>query len=210
MNDNHIWGFLRETKGAADKANERDGIFRSGLDEYLGAIFPDVEWEHDTPLDEIYGGRKPRIRPDYWNADKRLIVEFDGIQHYTKPQNIAKDIENTRIYQGLEYKVVRIPYLIQLTNTAVKTLFGVDVEEPLFDGNVPSFEEQGMCNPAYVCVVGLERMAAEFQFFKDQYMVNLNALKKWKQEAGCDLLYGADSLEQAFERVQSNPSYLRQ
>lgn len=209
-NERRECGFLRETQKAAKEANEIDGVSRTGLDEYLRRdIFPDVEWIHDRPIKEVFDGKKQMIRPDYRNVEKKLIIEFDGIQHYTQPNKIAKDIANTRIYQGLGYKVVRIPYFIQLTNMAVKTLFGVDAEAPLFDGNIPSFEEQGWCNPAYLCAVGLERMAAEFQFFKDQYVVNLNALKKWSKEDSCgDLKFGANILERAFEWTLNNPSSL--
>lgn len=44
------WGFLRETTEQAKKAGiDKDtGLHRTGLDEYLKAIFPDVsDWVHD-------------------------------------------------------------------------------------------------------------------------------------------------------------------
>ena len=44
------WGFLRETKVAAHKAgiDRATGLHRTGLDEYLKVIFPEVkDWIHD-------------------------------------------------------------------------------------------------------------------------------------------------------------------
>lgn len=54
-----------------------------------------------------------------------MIIEFDGLQHYTNPLQIEKDIKNTRNYQTRGYTVIRIPYFIQLTNSSVKSLFNL-------------------------------------------------------------------------------------
>ena len=55
MNDNHKWGFLRETRAAAKKAgiDADTGVKRTGLEDYLAVIFPEVnadEWIHDKPF----------------------------------------------------------------------------------------------------------------------------------------------------------------
>ena len=44
MNDNHKWGFLRETRAAAKKAgiDADTGVKRTGLEDYLAVIFPEV------------------------------------------------------------------------------------------------------------------------------------------------------------------------
>ena len=182
------YGFLRETKEAAEKAGiDKDtGLIRTGLDEYLSAIYPGVGWIHDKIIkdsngDSIYvDGKVLRIRPDYRSEELHLIVEFDGIPHYTKPDVIARDITNTKLYEGLGYKVVRIPFFIQLTNRAVKTLFGVDVKISLFPEGVPSMGANEQNTPAYMCHWGLERMAREFKRFPEQYEVNIEALRDYE------------------------------
>lgn len=139
------WGFLRETTDLAIKSGkDRDtGLHRTGLDEYLKAIFPNVnDWIHDKALGEINGIRY-RSRPDYRSEQLKMIIEFDGIQHYTKPDVIEKDYRLNEVYEKLGYKVVRIPYFIQLTNKAIKTLFGVTVDKELFDETIPSLEKKG-------------------------------------------------------------------
>ena len=47
------WGFLRETTEAAIKAgvDRGTGLHRTGLNEYLKVIFPNVDdWVHDKAL----------------------------------------------------------------------------------------------------------------------------------------------------------------
>jgi hypothetical protein len=153
--DTHMnkWGFIRETSIAAQKAGiDKDtGLHRTGLEEYFAVIFPTVkDWVHDRALGEV-SGRMIRSRPDYRSEQLKLIVEFDGLQHYTKPDKVQKDADLTTTYQALGYKVARIPYFIQLSNKAVLTLFGVDVPEPLFDERIPSLGIKGFNTPAHCC-----------------------------------------------------------
>ena len=126
---NNKWGFLRETADLAKTAgiDKTTGLHRTGLEEYLQVIFPKTnDWIHDKALGEVNGIRYKK-RPDYRSETLKIIVEFDGVHHYKNPDLIEKDIENTRLYESFGYKVVRIPYFIQLTNKAVKTLFDVEI-----------------------------------------------------------------------------------
>ncbi len=177
---NKKWGFLRETIALAEKAGiDKDtGLHRTGLEDYLKVIFPKVDdWIHDKALGN-FNGRLYRNRPDYRSEQLKIIIEFDGLQHYTKPDVIEKDLKTTELYKNLGYNVVRIPYFIQLSNKAVKTLFGFDVTEELFDETVPSLGVKGQNTPAYLCPAGLKRMAAEFKKFPEQYETNLTFLKE--------------------------------
>jgi len=201
MRDNRQikWGFLRETKEAAAKAGiDKDtGVCRMGLDEYLEVIFPGSEWIHDTPFG-IHGGENYRIRPDYRCEKLKLIVEFDGVQHYQKPDVIRKDKDNQKIYEKFGYHVVRIPYFIQMTNDAVKVLFGIEVSQPLFPDNIPSMGPKGQNTPAYCCPAGVRRMAEEFLKYPQQYEVNLKALKEMDDE----FMSGAKLLEEMVEELK--------
>lgn len=191
------WGFLRETENMARKAGiDKDtGLHRTGLEEYLKIIFPEVDdWVHDKALGTV-NEIKYRSRPDYRSEKLKLIIEFDGIQHYTKPDIIEKDIRNTELYITLGYKVVRIPYFIQLTNKAVKTLFDIEVSEKLFDEKISSLGIQGQNTPAYLCPAGVERMAKEFTKFPEQYKTNVDFLKK----QNVPFKSGIEYLEREFE-----------
>lgn len=188
------WGFLREDclQAAKSGTDLQTGLPRTGLEEYLKVIFPDVnDWIHDktTGLKEENGKTSLR-RPDWRSESLKLIIEFDGIHHYRTPKQILKDEESNLFYKRHGYKVVRIPYFIQLTNDVVEIMFGVSVEQQLFDNNIPSLgiEEDGA--PACLCPSGIKRMAEDFYKFPQQYKVNIENLRKVDNEflSGCSLL----------------------
>ncbi|MBR4823888.1 MAG: DUF559 domain-containing protein [Spirochaetaceae bacterium] len=199
---NKIWGFLRETTEAAEKdgIDKDTGLVRTGLNEYLDVIFPDVhDWVHNKAFGE-HNGVKYKIRPDYRSDSLKLIVEFDGLPHYQKPIAIQKDYENQMIYEQYGYKVVRIPYFIQLSNDVVEQLFGVKVKEPLFDDSFPSLGINGRHSPAYLCPAGIRRMAKEFMNFPRQYEVNIKALRA----ANTPILSGVDYLEEEVAKLKES------
>ena len=192
------WGFLREHSSDASGKDPLTDLHRTGLDEYLSVIFPNThDWIHDKAFGIHKDGKKYNIRPDYRSDSLKMIVEFDGLPHYTNPQNIIKDKKNTSIYELNGYKVVRIPYFIQLTNKAVEELFGVKVKEPLFNINYPSLGGIGLKhNPSYLCPGGLKRMATEFKRFPDQYEVNIRSLRAIENE----ILSGINYLIEEFNK----------
>ena len=198
---NRKWGFLRETNQIAIKSGiDKDtGLHRTGLEDYLRVIFPKInDWLHDKTLGKI-DGITYRTRPDYRSEELKIIIEFDGLPHYTNPDIIEKDLKNTNIYEKLGYKVIRIPYFIQLTNKAVKILFDVEVEEELFDDSIPSLGIKGRNTPAYLCPAGIKRMAREFRSFPEQYKTNLEAL----YEQNDIFKSGIDYLEKEYGDVVS-------
>ncbi len=202
MRDNVVnekWGFLREHSSKASGKDPLTGLHRTGLDEYLSIIFPDVEdWVHDKAFGIHKDGKKYKNRPDYRSDRLQLVVEFDGLPHYTNPANIIRDDNNTIIYQRNGYKVVRIPYFIQLTNDAVEKLFGVKVKEPLFNVIYPSLGGTKMNhNPSCLCPEGLKRMAREFKKFPKQYEVNLQSLKAMND----DMLSGVNYLIEEYNKI---------
>lgn len=198
--DNHEekWGFLREHSNSTSGKDTLTGLHRTGLEKYLEVIFPDtIDWIHDKAFG-IHGNENYRIRPDYRSDSLKLIIEFDGIPHYTNPAVIIKDDKNTSIYEKNGYKVIRIPYFIQLTNDAVEKLFGVIVKEPLFNICYPSLGGVEMKhNPSYLCPEGLKRMAKEFKKFPEQYEINIQALKAMNN----DLLSGVNYLIQEYNKL---------
>lgn len=195
------WGFLRETETLAKRAGiDKDtGLHRTGLEVYLKVIFPEIDdWIHDKAIGMI-DGKKYLSRPDYRSEKLKLIIEFDGLQHYTKPDIIEKDFKNTLLYESFGYKVVRIPYFIQLSNKSVVTLFGIDVSQELFDETISSLGIEGLNTPAYLCPAGVKRMAEEFIKFPEQYKTNIDFLKKQNEP----FRTGVEFLENEFNKIST-------
>jgi hypothetical protein len=199
------WGYLRETqeKAIEEGTNPDNGLHRTGLDEYLKVIFHSTcDWEHDEEIPkEIQkdrGAQKTRkYRPDYRNEKENLIIEYDGLPHFQYIGTIKKDIETTDFYKQLGYKVVRIPYFIQLTNKAVYTLFGKEVPEKLFNESYPSLGINWNNAPAIILPEGVRKMAKAFLKFPEQYKVNVEFLKSQNDP----LMSGVEFLENEYNKL---------
>lgn len=200
------WGYLRETKEKAirDGLDPDTGLHRTGLEEYLAVIFPDTsDWIHDKSIKEI-NGLKCNYRPDYRSESLKLIVEFDGIFHYKNPKYYYEDPIKTRLFESGGYKVVRIPFFVQLTNQAVSELFGINVKEPLFDPTIPSMGIKGENTPAFMCPYGLKKMAEDMLRVPSQMIVNLEALNQYAQNSLEDsILSGYQILKEEIDKLTS-------
>lgn len=184
------WGYIRETREMAfDAAKKNPESSFTGFEDYLEILYPGKTWVHDRPFGK-HGNKTYRIRPDYLCEEEKIIIEFDGLQHYTNPKNIIIDQNNQAIYESFGYKVIRIPYFIQITNEVAKEMFGVEISEPLFDPSLPSMSKKWQNTPAFCCYSGLLRMAKDFKRFPQQYEVNMKQLKSENNEAltGYELL----------------------
>lgn len=181
-----IFGYLRETEKEAIKAGiDRDtGLPRTGLDTYLKYLFPNIDdWIHDKRVPNLYYEEKiSKFRPDFRSETLKMIIEFDGLPHYQKPDIILNDILKNKIYKENGYKVIRIPYFIQLTKESVKTLFGIDLDIDLFDLSLVnknmSLGIHSRATPAYLCPLGIKRMAEDYIKFPKHLQVDLDYLKK--------------------------------
>lgn len=94
------------------------------LGEYLNSLFPNNEFVHD----KIVPNSGTRRRPDYRCDELMLIVEFDGYFHYTQAEKIFNESEKSKTYSDMGYKVVRIPYFVQMTKQIVGHYFGIEAE----------------------------------------------------------------------------------
>ena len=193
------WTWIREEnkKNDAKNIDPITGWRYTPLEKYLKAIFPETtDWVHNKKMPRVKG----YCRPDFRSDSLKMVVEFDGKLHYTNPGNIIADRQKDEVYKEAGYKVVRIPYFIQLTNEVVEKLFGKKVDEPLFSPKTASLFSALKNTPAYLCPAGVVRMAREFREYPDQYKVNLESLRAEKEPdlTGVELLehlYGHPDLE---------------
>lgn len=150
---------------------EEKFLTEESLKDYLGKIYPDVVFEHDKSFIE---GR--RIRPDYRSEKLELIVEFDGYNHYTSPDRIVADYDNTKIYSELGYKVIRIPYFVQMSKQVVKHLFDkeVNIEQVYAHGFISNKATNVL--PSSFCMLGIKKFQEDlkrFDFIKSDIVESL-------------------------------------
>ncbi|HOW50769.1 MAG TPA: hypothetical protein PLV42_01860 [bacterium] len=137
---------------------------------YLPAIFPGAVFVHNRVVPET----GTRLRPAYRCVEMRLVVEFDGPTHYTKPSVILKDDQYRRVFVEAGYEVVRIPYFVQLSTEVIARLFGTSRQ---FKQRYPhGFVGEKIVLPAEFCCLGVERFIADldrFSFLRDEILRSL-------------------------------------
>jgi len=110
------------------------------------------------------------IRPDFQIINNQnnqiiLIVEFDGYQHYTKAQEVLKDVTKDLIYKGLGYKVIRLPYFIQIRKEIVDHFFCQGF--PYDNSYLHGFIDPKVTLPSDFCELGM------MKFLKDMKRFNI-------------------------------------
>lgn len=112
------------------------------------------------------GSKKTRrFKPDARCEELNMIVEFDGVQHYQLIKNVINDPIRDEYFSSLGYKVVRIPYFIQLSKVNIEHLFNVAMEDemcPLKYSFYDSDEDGLYISPGSMCSLGVERFSHYF------------------------------------------------
>lgn len=137
------------------------------LGEFLKEYFNEGEWIHD----KCFLGRN---RPDYRNDFYKMIVEFDGYAHYTSTRRIVQDGLKDELYHKNGYKVIHIPYFVQLSEKTISKLFGLNVK---YEQKYPhGFIDPKCVLPADFCHLGTKRFFRDLEAFKeikDEILVSL-------------------------------------
>lgn len=100
-------------------------------------------------------------RPDHRFEKEKLIIEFDGLQHYQKIDEIKKDRRKDKIYRDMGYTIIRIPFFVQPSSETLKHYFNVDKELNLQYPH--GFIIYNSTPPSNFCPLGIERFINEFK-----------------------------------------------
>lgn len=144
-------------------------LVESKIFHYLKENFPSTQIIYDKPLSEETLLTK-NINPDFRiesiklkGVETKLIIEFDGPQHYTSALEALKDKKKDEIYNQLGYKVIRFPYFIQLKREIVDYYFGENM--PCDNSYKHGFVDKKALLPADFCSLGIERFILEIEFY---------------------------------------------
>lgn len=150
--------------------NEMKGKYLT--EEYLGKFlkvaFHDYEWLHDKKFQLPSGGKKFNFRPDYCCHELKMCVEFDGPDHYTKANIIQADEIKDKTLKALDYKVIRVPYFIQLDYFSIQYLF--DIDFPFTNCFQHGFVSKNVTLPASFCEQGIwkfKKILSELDKYKE-------------------------------------------
>lgn len=106
-----------------------------------------------------------KFRPDYRSETLKLIVEFDGYQHYQSSKRVVADEINYDICVQSGYTVIRLPYFIQLDSTVISLLFPWISDKSSYTSYPHGFHDKNALLPADFCSIGLERFMIDCDIF---------------------------------------------
>lgn len=139
----------------------------------LSKLFPNILWVRNKTIPNS----KRKFRPDFRNDELRIIIEFNGYQHYTKSKEIINDKNKKEFYESLGFKVIEWPYFIQPTPSTIYSLFDLKTECK-FNNYPQGFVDDKCVLPADFCTLGFTRFYSELQKFDKNIIKEvLNSLK---------------------------------
>lgn len=127
----------------------------------------------------VVPGSRRRWDMAFSTNGRTTVVEYDGDEHYCNSLKIKTDVEKDRVAAQKGYRVVRIPYWVQLTNQTLHYYFGIDAE---IEQDFPHGFITTKIFPASFCSLGLQRFAGEMNALpadvRDAVMVSLRERAK--------------------------------
>ena len=141
--------------------------------EYLTEKSLRLALEQIFPNNEIISNRKfknYKFKPDYVIHDHKLVIEFDGYRHYNDAKTIINDEVKDTLIESEGYRMIRIPYFVQLTSEIVYGLFNEYIDKPFeyyndFNNYPYGFVDKKAMLPANFCQLGIDK----FKLNVDQF-----------------------------------------
>jgi len=120
----------------------------------------------DIVADRQIPGLAQKFRPDYRSERFKLIIEFDGNQHYQRAEHVIKDSARDAAMEQASYAIVRIPYFVQLTPPVICQLLGDRVADTSPFKDFPhGFIADTVVFPADFCELGIARFERDLDRF---------------------------------------------
>ena len=123
------------------------------LGEFLKVAYPNQKWIHDEKFQIPNTEKLYKFKPDYCCHALKMCVEFDGPDHFTKANVIQTDENKDKVLQNLDYKIIRIPYFIQLDYFSIQHFFNIDF--PFNYGFPHGFVSPSVVLPSSFCEQGI-------------------------------------------------------
>jgi len=134
---------------------------------YIDYLFAD----HEIIKDKAFKESGIRNRPDFRIPELKLIIEFDGYRHFSDTKTIKADFLKDSTYESLGYKIIRIPYFIQMRAEVITGLFceylNIDFKNSMeIESKYPSgFISDKAMLPADYCELGIYVYNKHYHFY---------------------------------------------
>lgn len=162
-----------------NELNKEDSLNEDKLSGILNLLYPNIEFIRD----KIVLNSGIRNRPDYRSEKLKLIVEYDGPNHYCNSRTILNDEIKDAVFISMGYKIIRIPYFTEIPDSLIEYQF--DVQNVQLNWKYPSgFINDSVVLPADFCELGIERFKADLEtlwYLKEEI---INSLKNKIQQKG--------------------------
>ncbi len=136
----------------------------------LAQLFPLNTFIHDR----IVPNSGTRKRPDYRCDELMLIVEFDGDKHYKEVAKIKSEKQKDLTYSEMGYRVVRIPYFVQISIVTIQYFFEMDY--PWEQTYSHGFISDSVVMPCDFCELGIQKFInalERFNFIREDIVQSL-------------------------------------
>jgi len=124
----------------------------------LAAALREIVGDRWTGTELKVSGTRRRWDMGFVDGDRRVVVEFDGDEHYRNTIKIKADREKDAVAASEGLRVVRIPYWVQLDSVTFRHFFGFDAE---IEQNFPHGFITTKIFPASFCELGALRFTRE-------------------------------------------------
>ena len=131
-------------------------LVQSKLEQALAAIVGTARWRGKEL--RVIAGRRQRWDMVFEDEGGKVAVEFDGDEHYRHSLKIKSDREKDSVAEAGGYRVVRIPYWIQLTTETLRHYFNLDA---VIVQDFPHGFITTKLFPASFCEMGIQRFQRE-------------------------------------------------
>ena len=131
-------------------------LIQQKLEDALAQIVGDAAW-HGKEI-RVVAGRRQRWDMLYESPNGRIAVEFDGDEHYRNTLKIRADFDKDELAKQDKYRVIRIPYWVQLTTETLRHYF--DLEAEIIQDFPHGFITTKVF-PASFCELGVQRFRTE-------------------------------------------------
>jgi len=151
------------------------------LNEKSVGIFLHQRLENIDVISNKAFSKEFKFRPDFHIPELKLIVEFDGYQHYNSVRAQDNDAYKEGVLISLGYTIIRIPYFIQLDERVVKFLFGCHMTDSSGYNTYPhGFVDPKALLPFDFNYLGMEKFKKDletFSFLKEEILSTLKSVE---------------------------------